>query len=107
MDHLTEIGGAVVMSKEFFAKYTTDVTQLAAKTAIEQYKIEASKDEKLTVTEIAKQEKCSRPTVIEWINTGIKKGKLKLLASKKNGRDYIITRFDLNRFLEAKQALYN
>jgi len=107
MSHITEIGDAVVMSQEFFNKYTTDVTKLAAEAAIKQYKIEASKDEKLTIAQIAEQEKCTRPTVIDWINKGIKNGRLKLVASKKNGRDYIISRFHLNQFLSEKQALYN
>jgi transposase len=102
MNHVTEIGNTLVVSKEFFSSYTHQVAELASQKAIEQYRIERSKDEKVTVSEVAKQEKCTPPTVIEWINRGVKKGKIKLKASRKGTRDYIISRYDLNQFLEAK-----
>lgn len=98
--HITEIGNAIVMSREFLTAYTNDVAVLASKAATEQYRLERSKDEKLTVPDIAKQEKCSNNTVKNWIKTGINKVKLK--ASRKGTRDYIVTRYDLNQFLVSK-----
>ena len=98
--HKAEIGNTIVMSKDFLAAYTSRVAEVASREAIEQYRIERSKDETLSVSEVAKLRKCSPPTVISWINNGIKKGKIKLKAYKKGSRDYVIRRYDLDIFLE-------
>ena len=102
MAHFTEISDVIVVSKEFMNQYTRSVAELASIKAIEEYRTQKSKDEKLTVSDISKQEKCNPSTVISWINKGVKKGKIKLKAYRKGTSQYIITRYDLNNFINQK-----
>ena len=101
MSDFAQVGDAVILSKPFLQHLLNDAAKVGAKTAIVEFEALKSKQEKLTVKQVAAQEKCSTKTVISWINQGIKKGQLKLKANQKN-RDYSITRHDLNEFLNSK-----
>lgn len=103
--HVAEMNNVLVMSREFVDALAKQIAEVASAKAIEHYRTEREQNEKLTIPEIALQEKCSRPTVIGWICRGIKKGKIKLPAAKKGKREYVVTRYDLNRFLETKKQL--
>lgn len=101
-EHKLEFNGAFIVSREFMSAYTKDIAEYASKKAIEAYRIEQAKKEKLSVPEIAREQGCTPPTVISWISPGLKKGKIKLKATRKGTRSYLVSRFDLDSFLTKK-----
>lgn len=102
----------IIISRDIFEAYTRQVAEFASKTAIEEYRkaqeVEnenKKKKEFLSAKEVSRIMKVSVPTVINWITRGINQGRIKLQASRKNKRDYQVTRFDLEEFRDRKQSL--
>lgn len=95
----------VVLTKDFLKEYTNQVTQLACDKALEKYKQEKDKNEKLTITNISAQEKCTPFTVRRWIEKGVKIGSetVKLKGARSGEKKYTVTRYDLNQFLLKKR----
>ena len=104
MTQFAEIGNTITMSKDFLLRFTIDVAEIAAKTAIEKYKEIQMSEEVLSTSQAAKLLGCTKPTVINYIGNGVGPKKIKLKASRIGDRDYQITRLDLEDFKLKKSA---
>ncbi|WP_159076391.1 hypothetical protein [Flagellimonas amoyensis] len=87
------------MRLDYMDKLMEKVTRLAADAAVEKYKEEMMKDEKLTCNSASRKIGVSKATIIRYITNGKKVGgRTVRLKATRTGRDYIISRLDLEEF---------
>ena len=95
------VGNTITMRMDYMDKLMERVSGFAADRAVEKYKEEKMRDEKLTAMEASKKLGVSKVTLIRYILKGKRTGGLvHRLKALKSGRDYIITRLDLEEFKE-------
>lgn len=95
------VGNTITMRLDYMDKLMDKVATVAANAAVEKYKEEMMKDEKLNSKDASNNIGVSKATTIRYITNGKKIGgrTIKLRATK-TGRDYIISRLDLEKFKE-------
>lgn len=99
------VGNTITMRMDFMDKLMEKVTGLAADAAVEKYKEEMMKDEKLTCKSASKKLGVSKATIIRYITNGKKVGgRTVRLKATRTGRDYIISRLDLEGFKNKIEA---
>ncbi|UBZ15341.1 helix-turn-helix domain-containing protein [Flagellimonas marinaquae] len=93
------VGNTITMRLDYMDKLMEKVAMVAADAAVEKYKEEMMRDEKLSSKDASIKIGVSKVTLIRYITNGKKIGgrDYKLKATK-TGRDYIISRFDLEKF---------
>ena len=103
---IAQVGDTIIMKIDILQVLLEKASEKGAKVAIEAYSVLKNKDEKLTPSQIAKIENCSTPTVLNWINNGVKKGNKQLfLKSEKIGlRDHRVTRHAYEEFKKLRSA---
>jgi len=99
MSDYSIVGNTITMRMDYMDKLIEKVSGFAADRAVEKYKEEKMRDEKLGTKDASLKLGVSKVTLIRYIIKGKRVGgivhKLKAL---KSGRDYIITRLDLEDF---------
>lgn len=105
MSEVARVGDSIIMTPAFLSSFIEVVTEKAITVAAREFRILQMKDQTLTVSEVAKLEKCSKPTVLLWINEGLNGGTLKLNASRLSTRTYSINRYDLEEFKSHRNNL--
>ena len=93
------VGDTITMRMDYMDKLMEKVSSFAAERAVEKYQEEKMKDEKLTSKGAAKKIGVSKATIHRYINSGKRVGgHIVKLHATKTGRDFIISRFDLEEF---------
>lgn len=99
------VGDTVTMKMDFMDRLIEKVSGVAADRAVEKYQEEKMREEKLTCKEASMKLGVSKSTIIRYLTTGKKKGGISIkLKGLKTGRDYIISRFDLEDFKNKIEA---
>ena len=95
------VGNTITMRLDYMDKLMEKVAIVAADAAVEKYKEEMMKDEKLNSKNASNKIGVSKVTIIRYITNGKKiGGRTVKLKATKTGRDYIISRLDLEKFKE-------
>ncbi|MHA7829449.1 MAG: helix-turn-helix domain-containing protein [Flagellimonas sp.] len=95
------VGNTITMRMDYMDKLIEKVAMMAADAAVEKYKEEKMRDEKLGTKQASEILGVSKVTLIRYITNGKKVGgKTIKLKATKTGRDYIISRLDLEKFKE-------
>ena len=99
------VGNTITMRLDYMDKLMEKVAIVAADAAVEKYKEEMMQDEKLSSKDASIKIGVSKVTLIRYITNGKKIGgrnyKLKAI---KTGRDYVISRLDLEKFKKELEA---
>ena len=95
------VGNTITMHLDYMDKLIEKVAIVAADAAVEKFKEEMMRDEKLSSKDASLKIGVSKVTLIRYITNGKKVGgrTFKLKATK-TGREYIISRLDFEKFRE-------
>lgn len=95
------VGNTITMRLDYMNKLMEKVAIVAADAAVEKYKEEKMRDEKLGAKLASEKLGVSKVTLIRYITNGKKiGGRIYKLKATKTGRDYIISRLELEKFRE-------
>ena len=99
------VGNTITMRMDFMDKLMEKVSGVAADRAVEKYREEMMRDEKMGSKSASKKLGVSKATIIRYITNGKKiGGRTMKLKATRTGRDYIISRLDLEEFKNKIEA---